>query len=429
MHGDEPSAPRPPEATAPSPTTAATEAGGVPSPATASPVTAGTFATIWLALFLDLFAFGIIIPVLPYYAKAHGASAALVTLLSTSFSLAQFVMSPVLGRISDQIGRRPVMMISIAGSCVSMLVLGFANALWMVFAARVVSGMCNANISTANAYIADRVAPGDRARYMGMMGSAIGLGFVFGPAIGGLLSTEALPELPFFCAAGLAFANLLMAWRLLPESRPPRSAKPIAARPSSPLAALRNLATVRGTPLAALVVVTFGFFLAFSSMESTFALLTESRLSWGARQTGYLFTLVGLCIAFSQGVVVGRAVRRWGERGTLVAGLLVLSAGLSTLALAETWWSMVVGACALAIGNGLVSPASSAIVSRVSSAENQGLNQGIVQSGAALARIVGPAIAGVLFEHVAPGAPMALGAAVVLVVLMFGTPRIRVPAT
>lgn len=420
MYGDEPTAPRSPEPSEASPGPTAGE--------TPPAVTAGTFATIWLALFLDLFAFGIIIPVLPYYAKAHGASAAVVTLLSTSFSLAQFVMSPVLGRISDQIGRRPVMMISIAGSCVSMLVLGFASALWMVFAARVVSGICNANVSTANAYIADRVAPRDRARYMGMMGSAIGLGFVFGPAVGGLLSTEAMPELPFFCAAGLAFANLVMAWRFLPESRRGTKGSAAAARALSPLTALRNLAAVRGTPLAALVVVTFGFFLAFSAMESTFALLTEARLSWGARQTGYLFTLVGVCIAFSQGVLLARAVRRWGERGALVSGMLVQGSGLAILAVAHAPWSMIVGSCALALGNGLVSPATSAIVSRVSSADNQGLNQGIVQSGAALARIVGPALAGLLFERVAPGAPMAVGAAIVLLVLLLGAPRIRIPA-
>ncbi|MBX7081809.1 MAG: MFS transporter [Nannocystaceae bacterium] len=387
----------------------------------------GAFATIWLALFLDLFGFGIVIPVLPYYASAFGASPAVVALLATSFSLAQFVMSPVLGRISDQIGRRPVMLISIAGSCGSMLVLGFANTLWMVFAARVVSGVCNANVSTANAYIADRVAPEQRARYMGMVGSAIGLGFVFGPAVGGLLSSHAMPELPFLCAAGLAAVNWLMAWRLLPESRKPTAAS--AARVGlSPLSALGRLARVRGTPLGPLTLVSFGFYIAFSAMESTFALLTEARLSWDARHTGYLFSLVGACIAFSQAVLLGRAVRRYGEKGTLVLGMCVLTTGLVALALGTTAIVIVVGSAALALGNGLVTPSVSAIVSRLSTADDQGLNQGLVQSAAALARIVGPVGGGLLFERLSPGAPMAVGAITVLLVLAAGVPRIRLPA-
>lgn len=190
--------------------TSGDQGGGAPQAPVGSappPVPMRAFATIWLTLFLDLFGFGIVIPVLPFYATEHGASPAVVALLATTFSLAQFVMSPVLGRLSDVHGRRPIMLVSIAGSCLSMLVLGFASTLWMVFLARLVSGTANANVSTANAYIADRVPAADRARYMGMMGSAVGIGFVLGPAVGGLLSTEALPELPFFCAAGLAAIN------------------------------------------------------------------------------------------------------------------------------------------------------------------------------------------------------------------------------
>lgn len=160
-----------------------------------------------MTLFLNLVAFGIVIPVLPFYAQHFGASPKLVTLLSTTFSLGSFLMSPVLGRLSDRFGRRPVMLISIAGSCISMVILGFAQTLGMVFLARVVSGISSANVSTAQAYVADRVEPAERARYMGMMGAAIGMGFVFGPAIGGLLSPPGHPELPFLCAAGLNALN------------------------------------------------------------------------------------------------------------------------------------------------------------------------------------------------------------------------------
>lgn len=398
------------------------EGGGERAPD--KPVPMGAFATIWLTLFLDLLGFGIVIPVLPYYASEHGASPALVTLLSTAFSLAQFVMSPVLGRLSDRHGRRPVMLLSIAGSCAAMLVLGFASALWMVFLARVVSGSCNANVSTANAYIADRVAPKDRARYMGMMGSAIGMGFVFGPAIGGLLSSDAWPELPFLCAAGLAFVNFLMALKWLPESVERKTVAPSGGR-SSPLRALVRLLDVRGT-LATLVWVTFGFYLAFAAMESTMALLTEARLGWDARHTGYMFSLVGACIVISQTVLLGRSVRQFGEKRTLVIGLVVQAVGLAACATAFGAVHMVAGSAVIALGNGLVTPSTSAIVSRISSADEQGLNLGIVQSAAALSRIAGPALAGVLFEHVSPGAPMAVGAAIVLAVALLIAPRVSV---
>jgi DHA1 family tetracycline resistance protein-like MFS transporter len=388
------------------------------------PVPMRAFATIWLTLFLDLFGFGIVIPVLPYYASEHGASPAVVALLATTFSLAQFVMSPVLGRLSDLHGRRPIMLVSIAGSCLSMLVLGFAATLWMVFLARLVSGTANANVSTANAYIADRVPVADRARYMGMMGSAVGIGFVLGPAAGGLLSTEALPELPFFCAAGLAAINFAMALRWLPESRPPQHVGPPRRR--TPWSGLARMAELRGTSLGALAVVSFGFFLAFSAMESMFALLTEARFGWTARDTGYLFSLVGACITFSQAVLLGRLVRRFGEKRTLVLGMLVQSAGLLVIGGAMSVPPMVIGAAMLATGNGLVSPVTSALVSRMSSAEDQGLNLGVIQSASALARIFGPAIAGVLFERVAPGAPMFAAAAVALGVLVLVSPRIEV---
>jgi MFS transporter, DHA1 family, tetracycline resistance protein len=399
---------------------------GAPAGGDAPAVPMGAFATIWLTLFLDLLGFGIVIPVLPYYASEHGASPAVVTLLSTSFSLAQFAMSPVLGRLSDRHGRRPVMLLSIAGSCVSMLVLGFASTLWMVFLARVVSGTCNANVSTANAYIADRVAPRERARYMGMMGSAIGMGFVFGPAIGGLLSSPSHPELPFLCAAGLAAVNWLMAWKWLPESLPRGVVAAPRAGGSSPLRAIGRLLDVRGTPLAALVWLTFGFFFAFSAMESTMALLTEVRLGWDARHTGYMFSMIGACIVLSQTVVLGRLVRRFGEKNTLVIGLVVQAVGLAGCATAFSVVQMVAFAGLIALGNGLVTPSTSAIVSRLSSADEQGLNLGLVQSAAALSRIFGPAAAGLMFEHISPGAPMGVAAVVVIGVVLLVAPRIQI---
>lgn len=390
-----------------------------------------TFATLWLTLFFDLVGFGIIIPVLPFYATSFGASPGTVTLLSTSFSLAQFAAAPLLGRISDRVGRRPVMLVSIAGSCISMLVLGFAGALWMVFLARVISGLCTANISTAHAYVADRVAPARRAKYMGMMGSAIGLGFVFGPAIGGLLFRPELPELPFLVSAGVAGLNWVMALVWLPESlRPARAPAPAsaAAREAVPVSRWRAIVgSLWGTPLGWVVVVNLCFFLAFSSMESTYALLLEAVLGWGAQETGAVFALLGVVIFFTQGVLVGRLVGRMGERKTLLLSMSLLFVAFCTLGLMSVAWLAVVGSALLACGNGLTTPSINALVSRASQSGDQGFNMGLASSAASLGRVVGPATAGVAFERVGPGVPMLLSAGVIAVGALVVLRRVRVP--
>lgn len=367
-------------------------------------------ATVWFTLFLDLVSFGIVIPVLPFYATHFGAAAWMVTLLSTGYSAAQFVMAPVLGRLSDRHGRRPVMLISIAGSVAAMLTLGFAQALWMVFLARIISGVCNANVSTAHAYVADRVPPAQRARYMGMMGTAVGLGFIFGPSIGGLLSRPDLPELPFLVGAGLSAVNWLMAYFWLPEShRPAHVAGPAAPR-ASLLRALGDREFWR-TQLGVLVLVSFGFFIAFAAMESTFALYTEAAFSWTARETGKFFSLVGVVIVLVQGLVVGRAVSSFGERRTLITGLCLLATGFAGAAVMPFGWLLPIVAVFIAGGNGLIMPSLNALISRNSTSETQGMNIGLTQSAGALGRIVGPMIAGGMFEAVAPAAPMASAAA------------------
>jgi MFS family permease len=219
-----------------------------------------------------------------------------------------------------------------------------------------------------------------------------------------------------------------MAWMWLPESRAPQRSGP--SRPMSPFFALARLKEVRGTALGALTLISFGFFIAFSAMEATFALLTEVRLGWTARDTGYVFSLVGLSIAFSQAVLLNRLVRRYGEKTTLTIGIVIQAAGLCIIGFSTVVPPMVVGASVLAIGNGLVSPATSVMCSRMSSPEDQGMNLGLIQSASALARIFGPAAAGLIFEHVAPGAPMFVGAFVVIVVFLIASPRLeRAPAT
>ena len=392
----------------------------VAAPSASTPLPPGhgrALLTVWFTLFLDLVSFGIVIPVLPFYATHFGAAAWVVTLLSTGYSAAQFVMAPVLGRLSDRHGRRPVMLISIAGSVAAMLVLGFATALWMVFAARIISGVCNANVSTAHAYVADRVPPAQRAKYMGMMGTAVGLGFIFGPSIGGLLSYPERPELPFLVGAGLSAVNWLMAFFWLPEShRPAAAAGPPMRRPS--LLQVVGDREFWRTQLGVLVLVSFGFFVAFASMESTFALYTEAAFAWTARENGKYFSLIGVVIVLVQGLVVGRAVSSFGERRTLIMGLCSLSCGFAAAAMATKGWMLPAVAVMIAGGNGLIMPSLNALISRNSTSETQGMNMGFTQSAGALGRILGPMMAGALFEIVSPGTPLAAASVMAAVVAL-----------
>lgn len=401
------------------------------APATAPAETshARALATVWFTLFLDLVSFGIVIPVLPFYAKSTGASEGIVALLATAYSAAQFLMAPVLGRLSDRHGRRPVMLISILGSTLAMLTLAFASVLWMLFLARIISGVCNANVSTAHAYVADRVPPMQRARYMGMMGTAVGVGFILGPSIGGLLSRDDFPQLPFFFAAGLSALNLVMAFFWLPESHRPSAAA--SAGPAQPRPSLLSVATDgafwRGQ-VGVMVAVYFGFFCAFATMEATFALFTEACFGWGAAETGKFFAFVGTIIVLFQGVVVGRAVASFGERRTLLAGLCMSITGFALLSQVPSGWWIPFAGIFIAGGNGLIMPSMSALVSRHSTSQDQGINSGFAQSAGALGRILGPAIAGALFELVSPRTPMASAAIIVslvavTVLLRVGEPR------
>jgi predicted MFS family arabinose efflux permease len=286
--------------------------------------------------------------------------------------------------------------------------------------------MGNANISTAHAYVADRVAPEHRARYMGIMGSAIGLGFIFGPAIGGLLSTPDAPQLPFVVAACLAAVNWVMAFLWLPESKPPGAPADHTPRP---LFVFRpsTLRRIAGTQLGWLVLLNFMFYFAFAAMESTFALFTEARYGWGERETGYMFTGLGAVIVLMQGVVVGRAVSALGEKTTLMFGYVALAVGLGLAGGSSMVPMLVVGALLIATGNGLSTPSLTALLSRNSSDSDQGLNLGLNASAAALARILGPVGAGPLFEGVGPGVPMLMGASTVVLALLVAGLMIRQP--
>lgn len=352
-------------------------------------------AIIFLTVFIDLIGFGIIIPLTPFYAERFGGNAQTVALLSSSFSLMQFVFMPIWGRLSDRVGRRPILLLGLLGSAVSYLVFGLAGSLTLLFVSRIFAGIAGATVSTAQAFIADTTTPENRAKGMGLVGAAFGLGFIFGPALGGLLSRWGHQAPPFFAAA-LAAANFVAAWFLLPESRPAHV--PATARAAhSRLEALRN---ALGRPtLPVLLTIYVVVVAAFSGFETTFAFFAEKRFGFGEERIGYLFAYVGVVLAIVQGGLVGRAVKRFGERRLVPFGLVTMGVGLALIGTSHSLTQLFVANGVLAVGMGFNSPALSSLISRRSDAEDQGGVLGVSQGLASLARVGGPAWAGYLYDH------------------------------
>ncbi|HWG89588.1 MAG TPA: MFS transporter, partial [Candidatus Thermoplasmatota archaeon] len=344
-----------------------------------------------------------------------GVSEGWAGLLMASYSLMQFLFAPVWGRLSDRYGRRPVILVSLAGSVVTLALAGLATSFWMLLAARALAGVAGANISAAQAYVADVTTPENRAKGMGMVGAAIGLGFVLGPGFGGFLGQWGY-ALPAFVASGLAAVNLALAFLLLRESLPAGGPAEVNRRSKLlDLAALRASASrpVVGGVLAA----GFLFLVAFSAMEATFSFWARDQHGWDQTEVGYLFFFIGIVLVGVQGGAIGPLTRRFGEARLLVAGLLLVTAGLVALPFATTL-PLVLGAAALlALGAGLSTPSMSSLLSRSTEASNQGATLGLFQSLQSLGRVAGPVWGTLAFTHLGMGSPFLLGAALTAVVV------------
>lgn len=355
-------------------------------------------AVIFLTVFIDLLGFGIIIPLLPYYAESFGASAFTVGMLGTVFSLMQFLFAPAWGRLSDRIGRRPIILVGLIGSGASYLMLAGAHSLPLVFAARILGGVAGANVSTAQAYIADITTPENRARGMGMIGAAFGLGFIFGPALGGTLSRWGAST-PMYFAAVLCLGNALAAWLLLPESRAAAPAKAQGSR-------LQLIRHAIGRPeLALLLSLFFIVTSAFSGFEATFALYAERRFGFTAQSIGYVFAFIGVVLSLVQGMLVGKAVKRFGERRVVPFAVAAIGVGLSLIPAASSVPMLLVVLGILSAGMGFNGPSLTAMISKLADADEQGGMLGLAQSLSALGRIVGPAWGGFLFDRFGIGIP------------------------
>lgn len=373
------------------------------------------FGTIWAAVAVDLVGFGIVLPILPLYAKRFSASSLDAALLITAFSAAGFVCAPLWGRLSDRIGRRPVILISLAGTAIGSLVTGLATGLPLLFAGRLIDGASGASVAVAQAAAADLAPPAERSRLFGLLGAAFGLGFVAGPAIGALGALGG-PRVPFFLAAGLATINTVVAWRRLPETHPP------GARPER-TAGLRWGAAPR--PAVPLLFAAFAAMVAFSGFEATFSLFGQRHLGLGIGSAAAVFTLVGLVVVAVQGGVVHAVAQRIGEAPTLAAGLALNIAGLALLAPARSWALAAPALLLLTAGQGLVQTTMASALAGRAPPGQRGRLLGLQQSASALARIVGPAAGGALLGGAASGAVYVFGAAVTgvaLVALRWGFP-------
>ena len=367
---------------------------------------------IFLTVFIDLLGFGIIIPLMPFYAETFGANALTVGLLNTSFSLMQFLFAPFWGRLSDRVGRRPVILIGLFGSFVAYLLFGLAQSLTLLFAARIAAGIAGANIPTAQAYMADVTTPENRAKGMGLVGAAFGLGFIFGPAIGGFLSQWGY-QAPSFFASALSLANFAAAWFLLPESR--RVNLEERARLSR-WAAFREAFERKRLP--ELLLIYFVVVTAFSSFEMNFSLYGEHRFGFTSTTIGYVFAFIGVVLSVVQGVLVGKVVPKLGEHRVVPAAIGILCGGMALIPLAGTT-SMLVAACGvLAVGMGFHSPSITSAISRLSGAHEQGGVLGLAQAVASLGRIIGPAWGGFLYDRFGVTSPFYTAAGFLAIALL-----------
>jgi multidrug resistance protein len=361
---------------------------------------------VFVTVFIDLLGFGIIIPLLPFYAETFGATGFTIGLLATSFSLMQFIFAPVWGRVSDRVGRRPIILLGLLGSCLSYLAFGLASTLPSLFMARIFAGIAGANIPTAQAVVADLTTAENRAKGMGLVGAAFGLGFIFGPAIGGFLSRYGY-AVPAFFASGLSLANFVAAWFLLPETLKPEHR---AVERMGRIDALRAALARPHLPL--LLVIGFLVVAAFSGYESTFALFAERTYGFTASSIGYIFAFVGVILVIVQGALVGRVVKWIGEHHIVPASLALVAAGLLMIPATTSVAALLVASGVMAVGMGFNNPSLMSLISRYSAAEDQGGVLGLTQSLNSLARIVGPMWGGFAFDHLGIGMPYITSAAV-----------------
>ena len=361
------------------------------------------FWVIWSTVALDMVGFGIVAPILGRYADRFGASGLQVGLLFASFSLAQMICAPMLGRLSDRVGRKPVIIVSLIGTAVGSFVTGIAGALWVLFVGRIIDGASGASIAVAQSAVVDLGKPEQRARMLGLLGMAFGVGFVVGPALGGLAALGG-PHVPFFVASGLAAANAIAAVIRLPET------STTVRQPRSPSRRVRQVNRF--------IVIGFFSALPFAGFEATFSLFGGARFDLTEGSTAAVFFAIGLAMSLVQGMLIGPLTKRFGSTRLLQSGLVLVACGLGVLGGASVWVVLFVALALIVVGSGVSNPSLTTLVANSAPADQRGEVLGFQQSAGALARVIGPPLAGLSFDRVGIGAPYSLGALVFLIAIV-----------
>ena len=345
---------------------------------------------LFAVMFLVMVGFGIIIPVLPFYAEDIGANPTQLGFLMGVYSLMQLLFAPMWGRISDQVGRKPVIMIGILGLSLSFFLMGVSSSLWMLFVARIIGGiLSSANMPTVMAYVADITSPEDRGKGMGVVGAATGLGFVFGPAIGGVFSKINL-TMPFYIAGVTSLITFFLVWFLLKESLAKETRGQTNKKKTSLLAELMGSQSI-------LFYLQLFISLSLSGLEATFAYFAAEKAGIGTIGLGYIFMIMGLASAIVQGGLVGRMTKKFGEGSVIQMGIIISALGFGLILLVSNFTTAAIYLTIFGIGNGVIRPSISALLTKSSNA-GHGSTTGLLSSFDSLGRIIGPPLGGWLFS-------------------------------
>ncbi len=394
---------------------------------------------VFLVVFVDLLGFGLILPLLPYYADEYGATPFIVGLLTASNAAAQLIGAPLLGRLSDRFGRRPILLVSIFGTLIGFIVLGVAEPLGeslaglfgltatvntfiisLLFSSRLIDGLTGANISVAQAYITDVTTEENRAQGLGIIGAAFGLGFIFGPALGGVLSTYGY-AVPAFAAAGLALLNLLAVYFYLPESLTPEMrAEMVARNTEKPAMSLQALWTTLNRPrVGPLLHIRFFFGLAFSTFQTIFALYAQYRLDLDARATGFILTYVGVLSVIVQGFAVGWLSKRFSEKNLILVSTITMAISLLAWAFTPNVITLLIIMAPLAFAGGTLGTIINSALTKSVYPEEVGGTLGLAASLESGTRVIAPSIGGLLLGQVGTWAPGVVSAIIMVWVSSF----------